>query len=57
MYKRQPAQGVADTSMSLAGAVAGALAGVIVGAFGYSTLVLGAGVIAVITAIYVVADR
>ncbi|UAK37359.1 MFS transporter [Gordonia bronchialis] len=54
---RPPAQGVADTSMSLAGAVAGALAGVIVGAFGYSTLVLGAGVIAVITAIYVVADR
>lgn len=53
---RPPAQGVADTTMSLGGAVAGALAGVVVGAFGYPTLVLGAGVIAVVTAIYVVVD-
>ncbi|MBD0863262.1 MFS transporter [Gordonia sp. zg691] len=54
--ERAPAQGVSDTSMSLAGAAAGALAGVVVGAFGYPTLVLGAGVIAVITAAYVVVD-
>ncbi|WP_439031382.1 MFS transporter [Gordonia terrae] len=53
---RAPAQGVSDTAMSLAGAAAGALAGVVVGAFGYSVLVLGSAVIAVVTAVYVVAD-
>lgn len=54
--RRAAAQGVSDTSMSLAGAGAGALAGVVVGAFGYAALVLGAGTIAVVTAAYVVAD-
>ena len=54
--RRAAAQGVSDTSMSLAGAGAGALAGVVVGAFGYAALVLGAGTIAVVTAVYVVVD-
>ncbi|MBM7279979.1 MFS transporter [Gordonia rubripertincta] len=54
--RRAAAQGVSDTSMSLAGAGAGALAGVVVGAFGYAALVLGAGTIAVLTAAYVVVD-
>jgi predicted MFS family arabinose efflux permease len=42
--------------MSLAGAAAGALSGLVVGAFGYGVLVLGAAVIAVLTAAYVVLD-
>lgn len=54
--RRAPAQGVSDTSMSLAGAAAGALAGIVVGAFGYPALVLGAAVIAVVTAAYVLLD-
>lgn len=53
---RAAAQGVSDTSMSLAGAAAGALAGVVVGAFGYPVLVLSAAVIAILTAAYVVVD-
>ncbi|MFV3114860.1 MFS transporter [Gordonia amicalis] len=56
VIRHAAAQGVSDTSMSLAGAGAGALAGVVVGAFGYATLVLGAGTIAVVTAVYVVVD-
>ncbi|QHD84397.1 MFS transporter [Gordonia sp. JH63] len=54
--RRAPAQGVSDTAMSLAGAPAGALSGLVVGAFGYGVLVLGAAVIAVLTAAYVVLD-
>lgn len=55
--QRPRVQGISDTAMSLAGAVAGALAGVVVGLFGYPVLVLGAGAISVIAAIYVLTDR
>ena len=41
---------------AVAGAAAGALSGLVVGAFGYGVLVLGAAVIAVLTAAYVVLD-
>ncbi|MAU83906.1 MAG: MFS transporter [Gordonia sp.] len=55
--QRPRVQGISDTAMSLAGAMAGALAGVVVGLFGYPVLVLGAGSISVIAAIYVLTDR
>lgn len=55
--QRPRVQGISDTAMSLAGAVAGALAGIVVGVFGYPVLVLGAGVISVIAAGYVLTDR
>ncbi|MEE4024465.1 MFS transporter [Gordonia sp. PKS22-38] len=54
---RPRVQGISDTAMSLAGAVAGALAGVVVGLFGYPVLVLSAGAISVLAAAYVLTDR
>ncbi len=54
---RPRVQGITDTSMSLAGAVAGALAGVVVGLFGYPVLVLAAGAVSIAAAAYLVVDR
>ncbi|WP_232017207.1 MFS transporter [Gordonia insulae] len=54
---RPRVQGISDTSMSLAGAIAGATAGVVVGLFGYPVLVLAAGAVSVAAAAYLVVDR